>query len=209
MRKLTQCLLVLALAASSVSVSGRASAQETIGARTTPGSAVSIFGTKSQIAISSEAGAVFSTRSISGVDDSTTTFVLRPGVDYFIINRLSLGAFVGVESQSQAGGSSTTFGIGPRVGYDIPFSDRFSIWPKVGFSYNSTTVKVDAESVAGIDVPSASTTNNAMALNVFAPFLFHTNHYFAGIGPALDTDLSGDAKATTFAVRVTLGGWLF
>lgn len=209
MRKLTQCLLVLALAASSVSTSGLASAQETVGARVTPGSAVSIFGTKSQIAISSEAGAVFTTTSVSGVDDSSTTFVLRPGVDYFLINRLSLGAFFGVQSQSQAGGSSTTFGIGPRVGYDIPFSDRFSIWPRVGFSYNATTVKVDAQNVGGINIPGSSTSNNAMALNVFAPFLFHTNHYFAGLGPALDTDLSGDAKATTFALRVTLGGWLF
>ena len=186
-----------------------ASAQEAVGARVTPGSPVSIFGTKRQIAISSEAGAVFTTTSISGVDDSSTAFVFRPGVDYFVVNRLSVGAFFGVEYQSQAGGSSTTFGIGPRVGYDIPFSDRFSIWPKVGLSYNATTVKVDAQTVSGVDIASTSTSNNAVALNLFAPIMFHTNHYFAGLGPALDTDLSGDAKATTFAVRVTLGGWLF
>jgi len=209
MRKLTQCLLVLALTASSVSMSASASAEETIGAHTTPGSAVSIFGSKHQIAISSEAGATFTHTSVSGVDNARTSFVLRPGVDYFLIDRLSLGAFVGVESQSQEGGSSTTFAIGPRVGYDIAFSDRFSLWPRVGFSYNATKLKTDAQSVAGVDVPSTSTSNNAVALNLYAPFLFHTNHYFAGIGPALDTDLSGDAKATTFALRVTLGGWIF
>jgi hypothetical protein len=209
MSKPTRCLLTVAVSACWLSMGTTAVAQETVGARVTPGSAVSIFGTKHQIAISSEAGALFSNTSVSGVDDSSTTFVLRPGVDYFLLNRLSLGAFFGVESQSQAGGSSTTFGIGPRVGYDIPFSDRFSVWPKVGFSYNATTVKVDSRNVGGINIPSSSTSNNAVALNLFAPFMFHTNHYFAGVGPALDTDLSGDAKATTFALRVTLGGWLF
>jgi hypothetical protein len=194
------------LSASAVSP---ASAQEQIGARVTPGSAVSIFGDKGQIAISSEAGAEFTRTSISGVDGSSTTFVFRPGVDYFLIERLSLGAFFGVNYQSMPSGDTTTIGVGPRVGYSIPFSDRFSLWPKVGFSFNSSTVKVDASNVGGIETPASEASNSAIALNLFAPILFHTNHYFAGIGPALDTDLSGDAKATTFAARVTLGGWIF
>jgi hypothetical protein len=210
MRKLTQCLLALGLTATSISLSGHASAEETtIGAHTTPGSAVSIFGNKGQIAISSEAGATFSHTSFSGDNDSTTSFVLRPGIDYFLIKQLSLGVFLGVESQSQGDLSTTIFSVGPRVGYDIAFSDRFSIWPRVGFSYNSTKFKTDETSVDGLTVPGTSISNNALALNVFAPFLFHTNHFFAGVGPALDTDLTGDAKSTTFAVRVTLGGWIF
>jgi hypothetical protein len=190
------------------SLSAVAGAQEPIGAKTTPGSPVSIFGNKGQIAISSEAGATFSHTSVSG-GGSSTSFVLRPGVDYFLVKSLSLGAFLGVDSQSTDGGSSTTFAIGPRVGYDIAFSDYFSIWPRVGFSYNSTKLKTDASSVGGFDLPESSVTNNAIALNLFAPVIFHTNHYFAGVGPALDTDLSGDAKATTFALRITLGGWIF
>lgn len=186
-----------------------AGAQEKIGAETSPGSPVSIFGDQGQIAISSEAGATFEHTSISGVDDASTSFTLRPGVDYFLIKRLSLGAFVGVEYSSVPGGSSTVFGVGPRVGYDIAFSDHFSIWPRAGLSYNSTKLETDAEELGGVTVPGTSGTNDAIAINLFAPVLFHTNHYFAGVGPALDTDLSGDAKATTFAVRVTLGGWIF
>jgi hypothetical protein len=206
MRKLTQCLSVLGLTAASLSLSGHARAEETtIGAQTTPGSAVSIFGNKGQIAISSEAGATFTHTTFKDSDNSTTSFVLRPGIDYFLIKQLSLGVFLGVDSQSQAGLTTRTFAVGPRVGYDIAFSDHFSIWPRVGLSYNSTKFKTDAED----GVPSFSTSNNALALNVFAPFLFHTHHFFAGVGPALDTDLSGDMKATTFAVRVTLGGWIF
>lgn len=186
-----------------------AGAQEVVGARTTPGSPVSVFGSKGQVAISSEAGATFEHTSIADVDGSTTNFVLRPGVDYFLVNRLSLGAFAGIDYGSVPGGSTTAFSIGPRVGYDIAFSDNFSIWPKLGLSYSSTTVKTDAEELAGVSIPSSERTNNAIAINLFAPVMFHMNRFFAGVGPALDTDLSGDAKATTVAVRVTLGGWVF
>jgi hypothetical protein len=186
-----------------------AAAEESIGAHTTPGSPVSVFGNQGQIAISSEAGATFSHTSVSGRDGSTTSLVLRPGVDYFLIKRLSLGVFVGIDHQATEGTKTTIFGIGPRVGYDVAFSDHFSMWPRIGFSYNSTKVKIDSQTINGIRTPSASDTNSAVALNLFVPFLFHTNHYFAGVGPALDTDLSGDSKVTTYALRVTLGGWIF
>jgi hypothetical protein len=127
-----------------------------------------------------------------------------------LIKRLSLGAFVGIDHQAEEPRSTTIFSVGPRVGYDIAFSDHFSVWPRVGFSYNSTTAKIDSQtSAAGIKTPSSSDSNSALALNLFVPFLFHTNHYFAGVGPALDTDLTGDPKATTVALRVTLGGWIF
>lgn len=190
-------------------IGATAGAQETIGAQTTPGSPVSVFGSKGQVAISSEAGATFERTSISGVDGSTTKFVLRPGVDYFVIDRLSVGAFVGIDYSSVANLSTTVFSVGPRVGYDIAFSDHFSIWPRAGLSFNSTKLKTDDEEVGGVSVPGSSSSNDAIAINLFAPILFHTNRFFAGVGPALDTDLSGDAKATTFAVRVTLGGWVF
>lgn len=191
------------------SVGVSAAADEGIGAHTTPGSAVSVFGNQGQIAISSEAGATFSHTTVSGSDTSRTSIELRPGVDYFLIKRLSLGAFIGVDHQATQAGSSTTWGLGPRVGYDIAFSDHFSVWPRVGFSYNKTTVKTDSQDVGAVRIPSTSDSSSALALNVFVPFLFHTNHYFAGVGPALDTDLTGDSKATTIALRVTLGGWVF
>lgn len=207
-RHLRYCLCFSFLG-SMASIGTAAGAQEAIGASTTPGSAVSIFGDQGQIAISSEAGATFEQTSISGVDGSTRSLVLRPGVDYFLVKRLSLGAFVGISHESVPSGSSTVWAVGPRVGYDLAFSDHFSIWPRAGFSYNSTKVETDAQELGGVSVPGSSETNNAMALNLFAPVLFHTRRFFAGVGPALDTDLSGDAKATTFAVRVTLGGWVF
>lgn len=160
-----------------------------------------VFGGKGQLAILAEAGVVFSHTSISGQDTSSTTLVLRPAIDYFVIDHLSVGLFTGVDYAKAKGASVTTYGIGPRVGYDIPLTARFSIWPKAGLSYNSTTLKTDT--------PSFSDSSSALALNLFAPVMYHTNHYFVGFGPALDTDLTGDLKATTFALRLNVGGWLF
>jgi len=174
-----------------------------------PHSPSGVFGARHELAISSDAGLSISTTSVSGVSGSTTTLVLRPAIDYFVIDNLSLGGFIGVDSTSNDGGSSTTFGIGPRVGYNVPFSERWSVWPKVGFSFSSSSVKIKGTTLGGIRTSDATTSNTALALNLFVPVMFHpVEHFFLGFGPALDTDLSGDAKVTTFAGRLTLGGWI-
>lgn len=166
-----------------------------------------VFGDKGQITISSDAGLQISNTSISGVDGSVTSITLRPAIDYFLANNFSLGGFVGVDHSSTSGAKSTTFSIGPRVGYNLAFSDRFSFWPKVGLSYSNTSVSVDGVS-NGTDIVTSSVSGSHLALNIFAPVLFHpVEHFFLGFGPALDTDLSGQAKATTIAGRLTIGGW--
>jgi hypothetical protein len=162
------------------------------------------FGTKGQKAVSSDAGISVSNTSISGVDGSTTTLVVRPAVDWFFAESISFGGFAGVEYNSAPGGSSSVISIGPRLGYNLPVSDRLSVWPKLGFSLANTTVNDD--SAVGDDEEES---NTSIQLNLFAPLMFHpVQHFFLGFGPALDIDLSGDAKATTIAARLTIGGWL-
>jgi hypothetical protein len=173
-----------------------------------PHSAAGIFGERGQLAIMGEAGALFTHTSVSG-RGSSTTFLFRPAVDYFVIDHLSLGAFTGIEYSSAPGGSTTTYGIGPRVGYDIPLSERFSIWPKAGLSFNSSTAKLDAVTVGGFTTPESSVTNTALAFNLYVPLMFHSHHYFAGFGPSVDADLTGSPKATVVAARLVIGGWLF
>ncbi len=173
-----------------------------------PGSPAALFAERGQLAIMGEAGALFTHTSVSG-GGSTTSIVFRPAIDYFIIDHLSLGAFAGVGYTSAAGGSTTTYAIGPRVGYDIPFSERFSLWPKVGLSFNSATVKIDATDIGPIRTPSSSASNTALALNLYVPLVFHSHHYFAGFGPSLDLDLSGSPKSSTIAARLVVGGWVF
>jgi hypothetical protein len=169
-----------------------------------------VFGDRHQVAISSDAGFSLSNTNLSGQSGSTTTLILRPAVDWFVIDSLSLGGFLGLEYNAPPGGSTTAMSIGPRVGYNLRFSDRFSVWPKVGLSFATTTQKEDATTLPdGTTVDPADTTNTSLQLNLFVPVMFHpVQHFFLGLGPALDVDLSGDNKATTIAARLTLGGWI-
>jgi len=165
-----------------------------------------VFGDKRQLTISSDAGLSISNTSTSGIDGSTTQVTLRPAVDYFVVNNVSVGGFIGLDytsisGNSMSGGHTSTFAIGPRAGYNFAFSERFSFWPKLGFSYSTSSTSVDTTAT--------NASGSHLALNIFAPVMFHpVKHFFLGFGPALDTDLTGDAKQTTIAGRLTIGGWL-
>lgn len=167
-----------------------------------------VFGQRKQVTISSDAGFSISNTSTKGVDGSTTELTLRPAVDYFVVNNVSVGGFVGLDYTSTSGAHSTTFAIGPRAGYNLAFAERFSFWPKLGFSYSSSNTTYSTAVVPGTE-PSLNVSGNHLALNLFAPLMFHpVQHFFLGFGPALDVDLTGDARQTTIAGRLTLGGWL-
>jgi hypothetical protein len=161
------------------------------------GSPAGLFGSKGQLTLSSETGVWVSNTSTSG-GGSTTSLTLRPALDYFFVNNFSVGGFLGVDYAKSGANHTTTFGIGPRVGYNLTFSERFSFWPKLGFSYSSSSVATPVGDVSG----------NHLALNLYAPVMIHpVKHFFLGFGPALDTDLTGDGKQTTIAGRLTFGGW--
>jgi hypothetical protein len=160
------------------------------------------FGHKSQLAISSDA-ALAITHYAPG---DTTTITLAPAVDYFIIDNLSIGGFIGLDYTTSGDASTTRFSIGPRVGYNITLSDLISIWPKVGFSFATTS---SDRGGATDDVTITTNSNSGVALNLFVTFMFHpAEHFFAGFGPFLDTDLSGDDKVTAFGLKLTIGGWV-
>jgi hypothetical protein len=157
-----------------------------------------MFGATHQLAISSDAGFSISNTSVSGGHGSTTTIDLAPAVDYFVMDHFSVGGFVRFEWTHVPDGHTTLFGIGPRVGYDIPFSSIFSVWPKLGLSFATT-------SQSG----SPGATSNNLALNIFVPVMLHpVEHFFIGFGPAFDVDLTGSVKSTTIAGRLTIGGYL-
>jgi hypothetical protein len=167
-----------------------------------------VFGGKGQIAISSDAALAIERRSLSGVSGGTTAIHLAPAADFFVIDNLSIGGFVAFDYTKTGDSDSNRFSIGPRVGYNLPFSDLISIWPKVGFSFAHTSVTNSTSGPGGSTV-SVSNTADAFALNLFAPIMLHpAPHFFAGFGPFLDTDLSGDTRATAFGARLTIGGWI-
>lgn len=163
------------------------------------------FGGKGQLAISSDAGLSISNSSQSGRGGSTTTLQMRPAVDYFVIDHLSIGGFLGLNYEHVPTGHSTTWSLGPRVGYDIPLSGLFSIWPKAGLSFSTVAQTVSATSLA----PQTSSDSSNLTVNLFVPVMLHpATHFFLGFGPALDADVSGSVKTTTVAGRLTIGGWI-
>ena len=165
------------------------------------------FGDKGQLAISSDAGLSLANTSLSGVEDSTTTLVLRPALDWFFADSISFGGFVGVDYTSAPSGSTSVLSVGPRVGYNLRVGDRLSIWPKVGLAIANTTLSVEDAGIGPDDDDEES--NTSAQLNLFVPLAFHpVQHFFLGLGPALDVDLSGEQKATTVAARLTIGGWI-
>jgi hypothetical protein len=169
------------------------------------------FGHGGQFAISSDNALTISNTTVNGVPGSTTTVQLEPAVDFFIIDNLSIGGFVEFMYVSTQGGHASTFGIGPRVGYNFTLSDLISVWPKAGLSIDTTnsTGNSVANGGAALETTSASTNTTNLALNLYVPLMFHpAPHFFAGFGPFLDADLTNSARVVTWGGEVTLGGWV-
>src|SRR5262249_16797846 len=99
------------------------------------------FGVAGQLAISSDIGASVE-HQFQG--RGSTTVVLHPAADYFLIDHLSLGGYVHLGVQSGGGTAVTSFGVGPRIGVNIDLSSRFSFWPKAGVAFNHTSVSPPA-----------------------------------------------------------------
>jgi len=228
MHKPTFCALVIGL----VTVAGVAAAQYPPapppgGYYPPPGGFVAPrphFGNAGQLAFSQDMNFALGGQSTSipnntGDNPSEWGVTLRPSVDYFVIQGLSVGGFleyahasVSIPNSLGTGGGSgstttttDTFGIGARVGYNIPIADSFSIWPLLGLGFTTSSQTGDVGS-------------NAFTLSIFAPFLWHpVTHFFMGIGPQLSTDLAAQQsangqsaagnKVTTYGLQFVIGGW--
>lgn len=178
---------------------------------------VNPFSKAGQLAISSDMSLSLDHTSTSppqGDSTSSTTFRIAPAADYFVIDGLSVGGQIGYAHTSGGNApndfSSSSIGIGPRVGYNYNFTNNLGIWPRAYFMFNSAS-----SSRGGKDGPSATT----MTVGLFAPVLFHpAEHFFLGLGPYISTDISskvsppggssvdGD-KNTSFGLNFTLGGY--
>jgi hypothetical protein len=154
------------------------------------------FGNKGQIAIAGD----FSVSFLHA--NHVSTLVLAPAIDYFIAPQLSLGGQVSFEYSNFDPGSSSSFGLAPRVGYNIPLAPMFSLYPRAGFSFRHASFS-----------PGGGTSRDAnlLGLFVFAPFLFHpVPHFFIGFGPSLSGDIAGGNDADHFlsiGLESTVGGY--
>lgn len=157
------------------------------------------FGNPGQVAIAGDFAIGF-------VHDSHGTGVsvltLAPALDYFIAPHVSVGGKIFFEYTKFDGGSSSNFGIGPRVGYDVPLGDMFSVYPVAGFGFSHA-------SVSGSTGGSASA--NYLSLFLFVPFLFHpVPHFFIGLGPSIEGEVAGgnsSSRGSRIGLLSSVGGW--
>jgi hypothetical protein len=122
---------------------------------------------------------------------SSTTFSLRPALDYFVIPNLSVGGAVEFAFSSPAHSPTfTSFGIAPEVGYELALSDTWSFWP---------------QGALPISFPNPGDPH--VTLVIFAPFLVHpAPHFFFGIGPGFQQDLTSN-PTTSITGRFLIGGY--
>ncbi len=122
----------------------------------------------------------------------------RLGVDYFVIDHLSVGGNLGIifgDDNNSFGGDDdfTAFLIEPRVGYAVNISDKFGIWPRGGITF------FDIDDFDGF------------ALTLEAPFFFTpTDGFGLAFGPSFDIELAGDGDEGFVFGIVSTGvfGWL-
>lgn len=130
----------------------------------------------------------------------------RVGLDYFVVDSLSvgLGAWYahdsGISTPGITSSASHMLLLAPRVGYAYAFDDTFSVWPRAGLTY--------------------ATTNDGHFLDLTLEGLFGVSpvsHLVILGGPFADLGLSGsadvgagsqDAKETGFGLTFGLAGYI-
>ena len=130
-----------------------------------------------------------------------TFFSVRPSVDYFVLEGLSLGATLGLGGSFGETSDFTEVGAGLRVGYALPLGERVSVWPRLGaaiYHQNSQTRFGGGEQ---------EDSRGFAHFELFSPLLVHpTSSFFVGLGPALTVE-TGDFAATYLGVRSLVGGY--
>jgi outer membrane protein with beta-barrel domain len=217
------CSLFALLAAPAAWAQGWGAGVSTGGGATYSGPAVggttsNSFGLSNQFVLSTNLGTGFTyeTRSEGGGSDFSVQVGTDLGrvwaLDYFVIDNLSIGGQVSYATAND--GDSKRLSVAPRVGYNIALGDDFSLWPQLTVTYTNQT---DETEVNNVTVESKS---SAFGLGLNVPVLYHiTNHFFLGIGPFINTQLSnsvkvgdGDSqdapKTTQLGLASVLGGYL-
>jgi hypothetical protein len=186
-------LLTLAMLTLTMSVTARA---EDAGFATPATAGPTGFGAVGQYVVS--AGATTDEHLfIHGESGGGWQLQLSPALDYFLAPNVSVGGVVGYRHASGGGGTnsdgSNRFTLGVRAGYNVDFNDRFGLWPMAGLFFDRASANHD------------STTNTW--IGVYAPVLFHVApHFFAGLGPSLQLNLSGP-NGNEFGIDSLIGGW--
>ena len=142
---------------------------------------------------------------------------LAPNVQYFVAEGISLGGTLLVDwNKPNQGDATTTFGIGPTVGYNLWLSPgSLSLWPQATFLFETVSGPFGTSSTGA----SVSGSETRMNVGVFVPLLIHpVKHFHFGVGPKFNIDVSNKASAggasadlpkdMNIALAFEVAGWL-
>jgi hypothetical protein len=159
---------------------------------------------------------------------STTTLVVAPAFDYFVVKGFSLGAQLSLlfEEEDPGGGAPATsitgFGIGPRMGAYIPFGKHAGLWPRVGVSFAVASASAQVATPYPGMASNVSSTATAIDFDASSPVVIEAApHFFIGFGPALSAQITNSVSTTSASsqsvdepkqlkvgAQLTIGGWL-
>ncbi len=170
------------------------------------------------------------TIALFGMQAAESGMLPRLGLDYFVVESVSVGGSLlyihqstSAESDgnSQDGDTTSTFGISPRVGYAMQFDETFSFWPRAGITYVSRSTETPADPAN----PGSGSTDKFSGLDLTIEGMFGISpfsHFAILVGPYLDLGLSGthsvepdtgtappdeDAKITSYGLTTSIVGY--
>ena len=141
---------------------------------------------------------------------------------YFVIRNLEVGGFLEVEYEKEGDDDgetkTTTWGIGPQVGYFYPFSSKVMAFGMLPIGYMKFTTEYDPDA-QGADKTETTWSgffaeprggivyNLNSKLGLFAALYLR---YFSGSGnqDSGNSDVDFDVKATQYGLKVGLFGFL-
>jgi hypothetical protein len=185
------------------------------------------FGEAGEFVVTTGAHLGVSSTSWDGSDAKRFAVGVQPSLDYFFVRNLSLGIGIDVAtSDSQGYGADSSLvrtkslllGGGARVGYNIPFGSRVSLYPHLTFGVHrveSTQEVIEGQALLGNPTGTASTMRTGPWMSLDLPVLFHVApHFFIGFGPSLYHDFSRTesrsgigAERTVLRAGLLVGGF--
>jgi hypothetical protein len=125
---------------------------------------------------------------------SAATLTFDPSLLYFLDDHWAVGGSLIFETTASKGPDVTIFGLAPTVGYHLPINDDWTVLPQGSLYFKFYGGAADG---------------NAVGIQLYAPFLYHiAEHFFLGIGPLMQVDLTNDAgRIFRLGGQSTVGGY--
>ena len=142
-------------------------------------------------------------------NSSLTGFGAHPSLDYFVLDHLSIGTSVGITRRAWAlygtDTIQTELSAAPRIGYEIPLGEAFSLWPSAGISYFRSIIGGNLYALYADPQWSLSG-------YVRAPLIAHVaKHFFVGGGPSVGVNFRHSDRVLSgsgISFESTVGGWI-